>query len=46
MPSIYSVGLPEELAKAIPVLAVAVIYQLARRHELMPRDYLFLGAVS
>jgi len=46
MPSIYSVGLPEELAKAIPVLAVAVIYRLAGRHELMPRDYLFLGAVS
>ena len=45
-PSIYSVGLPEELAKAIPVLAVAVIYRLAGRHELMPRDYLFLGAVS
>ncbi|HLN69963.1 MAG TPA: PrsW family glutamic-type intramembrane protease [Streptosporangiaceae bacterium] len=49
--SIYSVGLPEELAKAIPVLAVAVIYQLWRyrpsgRHELTPKDYLFLGAVS
>jgi RsiW-degrading membrane proteinase PrsW (M82 family) len=45
-PSIYSVGLPEELAKAIPVLAIALIYRLARRHELTPRDYLFLGAVS
>jgi len=45
-PSIYSVGLPEELTKAIPVLAVALIYRLAGRHELMPRDYLFLGAVS
>ena len=49
--SIYSVGLPEELAKAIPVLAVAVIYRLWRyrpsgRHELTPKDYLFLGAVS
>ena len=43
-PSIWSVGLPEELAKAIPVLAVALIYR--RRHGLMPRDYLFLGAVS
>src|SRR3984885_9659737 len=45
-PSIYSVGLPEELAKAIPVLAVALIYRLWRRHDLEPRDYLFLGAVS
>jgi len=45
-PSIYSVGLPEELAKAIPVLAVALIYRLWRQHELQPRDYLFLGAVS
>jgi RsiW-degrading membrane proteinase PrsW (M82 family) len=43
-PSIYTVGLPEELAKAIPVLVVALIYR--RRHGLMPRDYLFLGAVS
>jgi RsiW-degrading membrane proteinase PrsW (M82 family) len=45
-PSIYSVGLPEELAKAIPVLAAALIYQLWRQHEMEPRDYLFLGAVS
>lgn len=43
-PSIYTVGLPEELAKAIPVLAVALIYW--RRRGLTPRDYLFLGAVS
>jgi RsiW-degrading membrane proteinase PrsW (M82 family) len=43
-PSIYTVGLPEELAKAIPVLAVALIYW--RRRSLTPRDYLFLGAVS
>jgi RsiW-degrading membrane proteinase PrsW (M82 family) len=45
-PSIYSVGLPEELAKAIPVLAVALIYRLFVRRQLAPRDYLFLGAVS
>jgi RsiW-degrading membrane proteinase PrsW (M82 family) len=45
-PSIYSVGLPEELAKAIPVLAVALIYRLWAQHELTPKDYLFLGAVS
>ena len=45
-PSIWSVGLPEELAKAIPVLAVALIHRLWGRHELTPKDYLFLGAVS
>jgi RsiW-degrading membrane proteinase PrsW (M82 family) len=43
-PSIYTVGLPEELAKALPVLAIALIY--GRSHGLTPRDYLFLGAVS
>jgi RsiW-degrading membrane proteinase PrsW (M82 family) len=42
--SIYAVGLPEELAKALPVLAVALIYRL--RGGMMPQDYLFLGAVS
>jgi RsiW-degrading membrane proteinase PrsW (M82 family) len=45
-PSIWSVGLPEEVAKAIPVLAVTVIYRLWGRHGLAPKDYLFLGAVS
>src|ERR1700735_4941938 len=45
-PSIYSVGLPEELAKAIPVLAVALIYRFFRQRALTPVDYLFLGAVS
>ncbi|MGP7998316.1 MAG: PrsW family glutamic-type intramembrane protease [Streptosporangiaceae bacterium] len=42
--SIFTIGVPEELAKAIPVLAIALIYR--RSHGLMPRDYLFLGAVS
>jgi RsiW-degrading membrane proteinase PrsW (M82 family) len=42
--SIFTIGIPEELAKALPVLVVALIYR--RRHGLMPRDYLFLGAVS
>ena len=42
--SIWTVGLPEELAKAIPILAVALIY--SGRRNLTPRDYLFLGAVS
>ena len=42
--SIYTVGLPEELAKAIPVLVIALFY--VHRRSLEPRDYLFLGAVS
>ncbi len=41
--SILTVGIPEELVKAIPVLVVALLF---RRSVLMPRDYLFLGAVS
>jgi RsiW-degrading membrane proteinase PrsW (M82 family) len=41
--SIATVGIPEELVKAIPVLAVALLF---RHRVLMPRDYLFLGAVS
>jgi RsiW-degrading membrane proteinase PrsW (M82 family) len=41
--SIATVGVPEELVKAIPVLVVALLF---RRRILMPRDYLFLGAVS
>jgi RsiW-degrading membrane proteinase PrsW (M82 family) len=45
-PSIWSVGLPEELAKAIPVLVVALTYRLFAQHDLTPKDYLFLGAVS
>jgi RsiW-degrading membrane proteinase PrsW (M82 family) len=42
--SIVTIGIPEELAKALPVLAVALIYR--RRRGLEPRDYLFVGAVS
>src|SRR3984885_11307740 len=41
---IVTIGLPEELAKVIPVLAIAVLYW--RRRSLEPRDYLFVGAVS
>lgn len=41
--SIATVGVPEELVKAIPVLAVALLF---RGRGLLPRDYLFLGAVS
>jgi RsiW-degrading membrane proteinase PrsW (M82 family) len=42
--SIFTIGIPEEVAKALPVLVVALIYR-GRKH-LMPRDYLFVGAVS
>ena len=42
--SIVTIGLPEEIAKAIPVLAIALLYW--RRPGLEPRDYLFVGAVS
>jgi RsiW-degrading membrane proteinase PrsW (M82 family) len=40
--SIFTVGLPEEVAKAIPVIVIAV----AVRRRINPADYLFLGAVS
>ena len=40
--SIFTIGLPEELAKAIPVLGIALVC----RRRLAPPDYLFLGAVS
>ena len=40
--SIFTVGLPEESAKAIPVVVIAV----AVRRRITPADYLFLGAVS
>ncbi len=43
--SIFTIGLPEELAKAIPVVIVAWIWR-KRLHQQTPRDYLFLGAVS
>jgi RsiW-degrading membrane proteinase PrsW (M82 family) len=43
--SIFTIGLPEELAKAIPVVVVAWIWR-KRLHQQTPRDYLFLGAVS
>src|SRR6476659_6835455 len=42
---VFTIGIPEELAKAIPIVVVAWIW---RRywHTQTPRDYLFLGAVS
>jgi len=44
LPSIVTIGLPEEIAKALPVLVVALVYR--GRRGLTPRDYLFVGAVS
>jgi RsiW-degrading membrane proteinase PrsW (M82 family) len=42
---VFTIGIPEEVAKAIPIVVVAWIW---RRHwtTQTPRDYLFLGAVS
>ncbi len=52
VPAVLTVGLPEELAKMVPlVAAVGVTYLFLRGRigswlELSPRSYLFLGAVS
>ena len=42
---VFTIGVPEELAKAIPIVAVAWIWR-REWHTQTPRDYLFLGAVS
>ena len=42
---VFTIGLPEELAKAIPVVVVALIWRRDWQAQ-APRDYLFLGAVS
>jgi RsiW-degrading membrane proteinase PrsW (M82 family) len=42
---IFTIGVPEELAKAIPIVVVAWIWR-QYWHTQTPRDYLFLGAVS
>jgi RsiW-degrading membrane proteinase PrsW (M82 family) len=42
---VFTIGIPEELAKAIPIVAVAWIWR-REWHTQTPRDYLFLGAVS
>jgi RsiW-degrading membrane proteinase PrsW (M82 family) len=52
VPSIVTVGLPEEISKLLPLLgAIALTYIVARHRmkswlELSPRSYLFLGALS
>ncbi|HTX25980.1 MAG TPA: PrsW family glutamic-type intramembrane protease [Streptosporangiaceae bacterium] len=43
--SIFTIGIPEELAKAIPIVVVAVIWR-SHLPSQTPRDYLFVGAVS
>ena len=42
---VFTIGIPEELAKAIPIVVVAWIWR-QYWHTQTPRDYLFLGAVS
>jgi RsiW-degrading membrane proteinase PrsW (M82 family) len=42
---IFTIGIPEELAKAIPIVVVAWIWRHYWNTQ-TPRDYLFLGAVS
>jgi RsiW-degrading membrane proteinase PrsW (M82 family) len=42
---IFTIGIPEELAKAIPILVVAWLWRREWQSQ-TPRDYLFLGAVS
>lgn len=42
---IVTIGVPEELAKAIPIVIVAWIWRKNWQTQ-TPRDYLFLGAVS
>ncbi len=43
--SVFTVGLPEEFAKALPIAALAYAHR-ATWASLTPKDYLFLGAVS
>jgi RsiW-degrading membrane proteinase PrsW (M82 family) len=43
--SIFTVGLPEEFAKALPIAVLAYVHR-SRWSSLTPKDYLFLGAVS
>jgi RsiW-degrading membrane proteinase PrsW (M82 family) len=40
--SVFTIGLPEELAKALPLLLVVALM----RNQIGPRTYLYLGAVS
>jgi RsiW-degrading membrane proteinase PrsW (M82 family) len=46
--AIFTVGLPEELSKLVPVLVIAVLAIRGVKwvQDLHPRDYLFLGVIS
>ena len=44
--SVFTVGLPEEFAKALPVAVLALLLHRTVWAALTPKDYLFLGAVS
>jgi len=43
--SVFTVGLPEEFAKALPIAVLAYVHR-SQWASLTPKDYLFLGAVS
>jgi RsiW-degrading membrane proteinase PrsW (M82 family) len=43
--SVFTVGIPEEFAKALPIAVLAYVHRHAWA-SLTPKDYLFLGAVS
>jgi RsiW-degrading membrane proteinase PrsW (M82 family) len=40
--SVFTIGVPEELAKALPLLLILLVM----RNQIGPRTYLYLGAVS
>ena len=42
---IFTVGFPEEIVKALPVLVLAFVHR-EQWAALLPKDYLFIGAVS
>jgi RsiW-degrading membrane proteinase PrsW (M82 family) len=42
---IFTVGFPEETVKVLPVLVLAVVHR-KQWASLLPKDYLFIGAVS
>jgi RsiW-degrading membrane proteinase PrsW (M82 family) len=45
--SVLTIGIPEELAKVLPVAGLALYFSRSDSWRLLtPRDYLFLGAIS
>jgi len=43
--SVFTVGVPEEFAKALPIAVLAYVHRASWSSQ-TPKDYLFLGAVS